>query len=65
VGLGDREGWVPRRMYFGRGVWKGPPYVFLGGPLPKRGLHCVHPRPSRKATGSDADLLAGYIGELV
>ena len=22
-------------MYFGRGVWKGPLYVFLGGPLPK------------------------------
>jgi len=23
-------------MYFWAGVWKGPPYVFLGGPLPKK-----------------------------
>ena len=35
MGLWDREGRVPRRMYFGRGVWKNPPYVFLGGTLPK------------------------------
>jgi len=35
VGLWDMEGRVPRRMYLGRGVWKCPPYVFLGGPLPK------------------------------
>jgi len=29
------EGRLPRRMYFGRGVRNGPPYVFLGGSLPK------------------------------
>ena len=48
----------------GKGVWKGPPYVFLGGPLPKEeGCTACIPWPGRCATGSDAGLLAGYIGE--
>jgi len=51
-------------MYFGRGVWKGPPYVFLGGPLPKEeGRTACDPQASRCATDIDAALLSGYIGE--
>jgi len=32
----DREGWIPAACIIGRRVWKGPPYVFWGGPLPKK-----------------------------
>jgi len=37
VGLGDREGWGPRRMYLGGGYGKAP-RIFLGGPLLKKGV---------------------------
>ena len=53
-----------------------PPYVFWAGGMerptvcifgraaPKRrGSHCVRPQASRCATGMDARLLSGYIGE--
>ena len=51
-------------MYLGRGVRKGPPYVFLGGTLPKEeGRTAFRPQPSRCATGMDAPLLSGYMRE--
>ena len=48
--LDPEGGWTPA-------VWRGPPYVFLGGPFPKEGWTACMPRPSRKTTGSHVGLL--------
>ena len=65
MGLGDREVWVPRRMYFERGNGKAHRMNFWEGLSPKEGWTACIPRPGRYATGSNAGLLSGYIGELV
>jgi len=69
--------WTPEGEW-GCGIWKGgcPAVCILGGGYerptvciferasPKRrGLHCVRPQPSRCATGMNAPLFSGYIGE--
>jgi len=62
-GLGIGKGGSTAVCILGGGRER-PPYVFLGGPLPKEeGCTACIPWPSRCATGSEAGLLAGYIGE--
>ena len=58
----DREGCAPAVCIFGRGYGKAHRMYFWEGLSPKRGLHCVHPRPSRNATGRHVGLLACDIG---
>jgi len=63
VGLWDREGRVPHRIFWAVGMEK-PTYVCLGGLLTKEvGRTACAPQPSRCATSMDAPLLSGYIGE--
>ena len=50
-------------MYFGRGM-KGPPYVFLRGPLPKEeGRTACAPRLAAARLAWLTLFLSGYIGE--
>ena len=58
----DREECAPPYVFLGGGYGKAHRMYVWEGLSPKRGLHCVHPRPSRKATGSHVGLLTCDIG---
>jgi len=63
VGLWDREGRVPRRVHFGRGVLKAHRMYFWEGLSQNNRVALRAPQPSRCATGMDAPFLSVYTGE--
>jgi len=62
VGLRDREGWPPAVCIWAGGMERPTVCIFGRASTQKEGCTACIPRPSRKATGSDAAVLVCDIG---